>query len=323
MIIISTISITSYFAIFYTESAVIDSELEQMKGILSDKGNEVQTLHARASEDLVFALQNPLFVQYFELPETRAGNTYVDGVLQFTERQHQIKFQLDQWIYDFQNKFQVDETCLIDTTGQEHTRLVLKGIAPDTQLSPKEKASPFFTPSFNKTKGEVHIQYPYVSPDTHRWVFAYTSPVVLGDGTTPAFYHFEMPMSIFQNIVSTDVGRMYVVDPHGYLIADSQHIYPTTEISIPTEYFPSVNTISTSSEFNEIIQKIKTGQDGSGVYQNNGGIYYVVYKKLPAFGWGIVYEKPYSLMLAGNTHLGELKAVIGIITLIISVSCLL
>ncbi|NDF25046.1 MAG: hypothetical protein EB149_03550 [Thaumarchaeota archaeon] len=208
IIIAVTVFSIAYFAINMISASFTDAELEQMRNIVNERENSLQNLHARASEDLVFALQNPLFVQYFDLPETKKGNVYKDGVIQFTDKQRQIKTELEQWIHSFQNKFQVDETCLIDTSGQEHTRLVLKNTAPDTQLSPDESSTPFFAPSFKKEKNQVHIQYPYVSPDTHRWVFAYTSPIVLGDGEKPAFYHFEMPLAVFQDSVSIDSGRM-------------------------------------------------------------------------------------------------------------------
>ena len=46
-----------------------------------------------------------------------------NGVLQFTERQTELKQELERWVYHFQNKFDVDETCLIDSSGQEHTKI--------------------------------------------------------------------------------------------------------------------------------------------------------------------------------------------------------
>ncbi|NDF35434.1 MAG: hypothetical protein EB154_06180, partial [Nitrosopumilaceae archaeon] len=126
IIIAVTVFSIAYFAINMISASFTDAELEQMRNIVNERENSLQNLHARASEDLVFALQNPLFVQYFDLPETKKGNVYKDGVIQFTDKQRQIKTELEQWIHSFQNKFQVDETCLIDTSGQEHTRLVLK-----------------------------------------------------------------------------------------------------------------------------------------------------------------------------------------------------
>ena len=213
VLIISSISITSLFIYQFLETSLIENEIYDMMHRVDEKTVEIQTLHNRASEDLVFALKNPLFVEYFELPESKAGNVYKDGTLQFTDKQQEIKSKLENWIFNFQNKFQVDETCLIDVSGQEHTRLVLKKTAPDYDLSSEEKLAPFFEPSFEKSLDEVHLQFPYISPDTNRWVFAYASPVVLGDTQKSAIYHFEMPIDIFEDIVDVNTGRMFVLDP--------------------------------------------------------------------------------------------------------------
>lgn len=319
IILVGTIATTSIISFQTTEKSIIDSEIKEMESILTQKENLIQNLHDKASEDLVFALKNPLFVEYFDLQETKKGNIYQDGIMQFTERQLALKTKLDQWIYDFQNKFQVDETCLIDTTGQEHTRLVLKGIAPTSELSSTEKLSPFFIPTFEKNANEVNVQYPYVSPDTKRWVFAYSSPVVLGNGEKPAFYHFEMPITIFQNLVRSDLGRMYVIDPEGFLVADSAYQFHEKPNSvIPKEDFPPVSSISTSPQFQKLFQEMFASKNGVGTYSKDGQTYYVVYEKLPVFGWRIAYEKPYSLMLAGSTDLNKLGVTIGLMTIVIS-----
>ena len=309
---IGLISFTSFDSL---QKSVIDAEIQNMKNTLDDKNAEIQSLHARASEDIVFALKNPKFIEYFELPETQAGNVYNEqGVLQFTPKQQEIKSELEQWIYHFQNKFKVDETCLIDTSGQEHARLVLTKIAPDNHLSSEEASAPFFEPSFQKNIDQVHVQEPYVSPDTNRWVFAYTSPIVLSDGKKEAIYHFEMPMLVFQDIIQTDVGRMFVVDPQGHLIADSDHHFSTMDTSdIYNDYFPSKESISESSEFEKIVQNMNNGQSGSGTYFRDGQTHYVVYKPLPTFGWSIGYERSYSVMLTGDTSLIDLRnQIIGI-----------
>lgn len=324
ILIVSTIAVTSYFAIQSTEKSVIASGIEEMNIVLLEKQNQVQTLHNSVSEELVFALQNPVFVDYFELNETKAGDVYKDGVLQFTEKQREIKTQMEQWMYNFQNQFQVDETCVIDTTGKEHAALVLTKIVSDSNLMSDHNSMPYFKPSFKKNLGEVYIQYPYVSQDTNRWVFAYTSPIVLPNGEKPAIYHLEMPISIFQNLMQVKVGRMYVVDLDGFLIADSQHDFSTTNISdIYTKNFPLLSTISTSSEFNAIIQNMRNDGEGSGHYFENGETHYVTYKKLPTFGWYMVYDKPYSLMLLGSTTLGDLKNTIVFVSISITVVGLL
>ncbi len=295
---------SSYYTLSLIHESIITNELSEMRTLSTERGLQIQNLHDRASEDLVFALKNPLFVEYFELPETRSGNVFEDGVLQFTDKQKEIKTKLEQWIYHFQNKFDVDETCIIDITGQEHARLVLSNIESDENLSPDEKLTPFFEPSFEKNLDEVHIQFPYVSPDTNRWVFEYSSPVVLGDEEKPAFYHFEMPISIFQDIIDVDHGHMFVVDLQGYLIADSESHYSSTNISEEfTEYFPQVSKILPESAFAELMQNAKTSEQGIVNYSNDDGdVYHGVYAVLPTFNWILVYQEDQKLMFSEHSE---------------------
>ncbi len=291
----------------------------------------VESLHSRATEDLLFAVQNPIFAEYYALSETRVGDTYDEnGVLRFTERQKAVKAEVEEWIYNFQSRFHVDETCLINHLGQEHARLVLNEIAPDEDLSPSESASPFFTASLQTPQGQAYIQSPYVSPDTERWVFAYTTPIVLSDNTRPAFYHFEMPLQLFQDLVLTDVGRMYVVDQNGILFADSEIEYDNSVGSssfgtLPTDFFEKIDSASGSPELSNIVQSasaLSAGEKGTGSYVVDGDDRYVAYQKLPTFGWILVYEKPYSLMLAGDTNLSQLGMQIVLVSALLGATSL-
>jgi signal transduction histidine kinase len=319
IIIVSSIGVTTFFAITYTESGVIESALSDMRTDNTRIMHDIDTLHARASEDLVFALKNPKFVEYFELPETKAGNVYDENnVLQFTENQRKIKQDLEHWIYNFQNKFSVDETCIIDTSGQEHARLVLTKIESDENLSPNESSAPFFEPSFMKKRDEVHVQYPYVSPDTNRWVFAYVSPIELDNGQKPAIYHFEMPLSVLQKLLKTDDGRFYVLDPAGYVIADSAGSVPGDTISfVPEKQFPPFQSVFASST-SDVLDEMISHDSGDGFYFVNGEKHYYVYEKLSTFEWILIHEKPISMILVGGGNVSNLINTIIIVASIVS-----
>ncbi|MBM2852012.1 MAG: sensor histidine kinase [Candidatus Nitrosotenuis sp.] len=314
ILVILSVGLTSHFTFQYTEEAITKSAMHKMTAVLQEKKNQIETLHSRATEDLIYTLKNPLFEEYFELPETKAGVVYKDGVLQVTNRQRELKEKLEYAIYNFQEKFQVDETCLIDTSGQEHARLVLTKTAPIGDLSSEESSAPFFKPSFQMEKYQVHVQYPYVSPDTNRWVFAYASPVVLGGGQKPAIFHFEMPMSIFQDLIKIQNGRMYVIDPKGLLVADSDYQFNTDNISlVPENYFPPVTAISDSDEFKNLVDEVRIKENGAGSYHKNGELHHVVYEKLPTFDWILVYEMPHSLVLSDTQTLDNLKTIIMVV----------
>ncbi len=315
ILIVCTISSVSYLAFKSLEAAVIDSELKEMRHEVQVRSALLESLNQRGSEDMLFAVKNPAFVQYFELPETRAGDRYDEnGIMKFTENQRVLKAELEQWTYDFQSKFHVDEACLIDHTGQEHIRLVMTEIAPDNDLSAEEAASPFFEPSFGTEKGNAYIQSPYVSPDTERWVIAYTTPIVLTDASKPAFYHFEMPLDVFQALIEVEDGRMYVIDQNGLLIADSEIQYKNEVGSIPfgtnpENFFQKINSVSDSSELSGIVRSASAFSSldaATGNYFEEGESRYIAFQKLPTFGWILVYDKPYSLLLAGDTSLSQL-----------------
>ena len=322
VIAICSLGFMSYTTI---ESAVVDARILDMKQVVIEKSNQINNLHDRASEDIVFAVKNPSFADYFELEDTRHGNVYNDdNVLQYTSNQEEIKDELESWIYDFQNKFTVDETCVIDRSGQQQTALVQKNILPAENLSSKKAGAAFFDPSFEKNDGESYVQYPYVSPATERWVFAYTTPI-LTYNDKPAFYHFEMPMYVFQNLISTDVGRMYVVDSGDYLVADNHSTF-NSEVGAgkkgqdPSEYFPSVTTVSDSDKFSKILDEMNgldIGEISYSTYIENGEKHFVVFEKLPTFYWILAYDVPYSQLLYGETTLGNLKATLLVISLIV------
>ena len=322
VIAICSLGFMSYTTI---ESAVVDARILDMKQVVIEKSNQINNLHDRASEDIVFAVKNPSFADYFELEDTRHGNVYNDdNVLQYTSNQEEIKDELESWIYDFQNKFTVDETCVIDRSGQQQTALVQKNILPTENLSSKKAGAAFFDPSFEKNDGESYVQYPYVSPATKRWVFAYTTPI-LTYNDKPAFYHFEMPMYVFQNLMSTDVGRMYVVDSGDYLVADNHSTF-NSEVGAgkkgqdPSEYFPSVTTVSDSDKFSKILDEMNgldIGEISYSTYIENGEKHFVVFEKLPTFYWILAYDVPYSQLLYGETTLGNLKATLLVISLIV------
>ena len=80
LVIIVAVSSTSYISFKSLESAIIESQLRQMGHEVEIKANLIDNLNSRASEDLLFAVKNPVFVKYFELPDTQAGNIYKDGV---------------------------------------------------------------------------------------------------------------------------------------------------------------------------------------------------------------------------------------------------
>ena len=60
VLIVISVGLISLLTFQYVEESVKTAEFEKMRTTLHDKENSVSTLHSRASEDIVFVLQNPL-----------------------------------------------------------------------------------------------------------------------------------------------------------------------------------------------------------------------------------------------------------------------
>ncbi|MBI5491915.1 MAG: methyl-accepting chemotaxis protein [Deltaproteobacteria bacterium] len=321
ILILVGLSVNSYINFKTTETAVVANALKAMENELGQVSGQISAFHEKAGSELVFALNYPVFKEYFSLRETRSGNRYNSKkTIQFSAEQQRLKRKIDDWTLFVQSKFPVEETCVIDRTGQEHSRITLRQVAPDDDFSNEENGAPFFDPTFKLGKGEVHVEYPYMSADAKKWVFAYTSPIVLDDGSKPGFYHFEIPISYFQEIVAKNTaGRTFVLDPLGMVVADSKK---TIDINLKSgqkedsqllkDYLPSIDTISADGAFRAIISEMKAGKSGHGTFEMNGELHYVVYKPLSTFNWSVAQVKSYSELLEGKTSLSKIKKTIAL-----------
>ncbi|MBI5644026.1 MAG: methyl-accepting chemotaxis protein [Deltaproteobacteria bacterium] len=333
ILILLGLSVNSYINFKTTETAVVQNAIKSMENELQQVSARINGFHEKAGNELVFALNYPVFKEYFSLTETKNGNRYnADKVIQFTPAQQRLKAKIDDWTLFVQSKFPVAETCVIDRTGQEHSRITFSKIAPDNDFSDEENAAPFFEPTFKLQKGGVHVEYPYMSADAKKWVFSYTSPIVLDDGSKPGFYHFEIPISYFQETVGENTtGRTFVVDPLGFIIADSKQ---ATNINLKgdagghgheggehqlKDYLPPVDSISKNAAFSRIIDEMKAGKSGHGAFDLDGETHYLVYKPLSTFNWSVAQIKSYSELLEGKSSLGNIKKTI-LLTVIITLA---
>ena len=88
----------------------------------------------------------------------------------------------------------IGEACFIDHGGPENARAVKGRIESIEHLSPDETGASFFGPTFRMRPGEVFQSRPYVSPDTHEWVIANSSPIALPGRPASAIVHFEVTL---------------------------------------------------------------------------------------------------------------------------------
>jgi hypothetical protein len=237
--------------------------------IVAKKVSIIENMHKKATRALVTAAQDKSFGEYFSTEDqaTRDG----------------IKPRLDNLSLNVQSKFDVDEMCLIDRHGHEHSRIVGKAIAPDSDLSTEEASTSFFELAFALQPKKVAIASNYVSPDTGRWVIAYVTPVQV-DGEKPAFLHFEHNIDKFRALMNKGVSGDSIVlltDRNGFVFSDSRNeisLEAKGEKEDPADYFKTLDGMGfkdTDSVMSEIKNKksgVKTISDASG--QN----YLIAYK---------------------------------------------
>lgn len=243
----------------------------KLEDTLHKKAAIFGSMHKKASRSLVNAAHDKVFLAFF--------NATSDA-----ERK-KFKREIEQVSLVVQKRFVVDEMCLIDNTGQELARIVFDKIAPDEDLSPDEASAPFYKPSFAKNDKEVHVQTPYLSPDSERWVIAYTTPIVKKDGSKPAFLHYEMPLEKYQNEMAKGIkGKgdafIVVVDNDGLSWVDSRHTYNLKgdpETAKASDYFPALEK--------DVFSAIDLGKTGKSHFKRNGKSYSVAYKPAGYFDW--------------------------------------
>ncbi|MEP7054515.1 MAG: methyl-accepting chemotaxis protein [Actinomycetota bacterium] len=125
-----------------------------------------------------------------------------------------------------------DEACFIDAGGAELARMVKGLAAVRADLSPDESANPFFAPTVLLPAGSVYQGPPYVSPDSNRWVFPNSTPIVRS-GKTMAILHFETSIEGMRALLARSMGkgmRARIVDPeHHLVIADTASAAPVVD----------------------------------------------------------------------------------------------
>ena len=314
------LGISAYISFKVTEEAVVDSGVTTMQDVAGDLADKSQVFHQKAQSDLLLAMEHPVFRQWFALPDVQAGNRFdYRGVIQFSDQQLAKKKELDEWTLSLQRRFPIVETCLIDVTGQEHSRITFGEIAPNDDFSSEEDGAPFFAPTFKLDRGEVHVEYPYMSPDAAKWVFSYTAPVIMPDGSKPGFYHYELPVAMFQQIIqkggSDDDSQFFILDPSGLVVADSAQkialnlpsgVDPESEQTL-ADYLPQASEISETPEFGRALEAMRSGETGAMRFEKNGEPYWITYQPLGTFGWSLAHIRAQSALLSGKASISNIR----------------
>ncbi len=195
-----------------------------------------------------------------------------------------------------QKRFDVDEMCLIADSGVELSRITFNKVAPDADLSPDETGAPFFDPSFKMPHRKAHVESPYMSADSERWVVAYATPI-MANGSKKGILHYEIPMSFYidemkKGLSSDD--RLLVVGSDGLLWTDSTKTYKldgNADTAKASDYFAKFDDGS-APQLNGILTSMKQGKSGTESFTSDGQQYAIVFKPLGYFDWSIAVVRP-------------------------------
>ncbi|MEO5350626.1 MAG: EAL domain-containing protein [Magnetococcus sp. YQC-3] len=343
ILLLAGLGVSSTISFKVTEQAMIESALTTMDHANLEVVQKVDLFHKKAQSDLLMAMGHPAFMEYFSLPETQVGNSFdTEGHILFTPAQQRLKKELDNWSLALQKRMPIAESCLLDQSGQEHSRVTFGKVAANEDFSSDESKAPFFASSMALQAGEVHIQYPYLSADAKQWVFSYSAPVILPDGSKPALFHYEIPLSLLQSLIRPEGARtdqdgtshFVILEPTGLIVADSERAIPLAQKNLPGdkegeeqveerlgEYLPPANSLNGSDRFVAILERMQRGERGSGWYESVGERFYVAYRPLSTFGWSVAHIRPHHALLQGQTSVTGIRLaflLIALVTLLLS-----
>ncbi|MBF0156607.1 MAG: cache domain-containing protein [Magnetococcales bacterium] len=286
----------------------------------------LKMFHHEAMSSMLSSLELPLFRDYFALPESRVLKRDEKGEVVFSEAQRLLRREMEEWVLHLHQRFTIGESCLVDRTGREHFRVVGGEAEESSHFSAEESDSPFFRRAMSAAPGEVVVSKPYMSPDSFHWVLAFSSPVVMADGDIPGFFHFEVPLDVFQTLLRTrlygyvrreggpdfdveEEGRYFLLDRKGLVIADSRRQistelvasrHPERSPELPDyvrpermrEYFPQANSLYADPAFLAEATRMKAGESGEAQLTLGGRDYVLVYQPVPGLPWTLGHLDP-------------------------------
>lgn len=197
------------------------------QALVAKKASVLTKMHKKASKALVNAAQDKGFSHYFTAHDDAS--------------RAKAKRRVESVSLHTQKKFHVEEMCLIAATGPEIARIVGNAVATD--LSEDESGADFFAPSFATPVKQAFISKVYISPDVHKWVVAYVTPVSVG-GKKEGILHYEHSLGVFQAALNKGMSGsgtfILAVNAEGFIVSDSRTTIPLAkkgEQEDPGHYF--------------------------------------------------------------------------------------
>lgn len=250
---------------------------------------QIENLTAQTSNDLLLSRQNAVFNQYYLAQDEATRAAALAGI------QAQMLYLQDRYV--------IDEICVIARTGAETARCVQGQLAGVTELSPDESINnPAFNPALAMDNGQVYRSpVPYVSPDTHRWVVANATPLVLPNGEKVGVFHFEIPLAWFASKIESNTlagGYSFLMTKDGQLLVHPQLDEIRKAAGIDTSNpdqadFPPASAWG-SDGFHGLVAQMESSQAGGSTFQDGRETFDVVYQTVFGGDWVVVSVLPRS-----------------------------
>src|SRR6185503_13215482 len=187
-------------------------------------------------------------------------------------------------------RYEVDEICVIRTSGLEAARWVSGGgLAATADLSPDERPNnPAVLPTLQQPDDSFYQTQPYVSPDSGRWVIGVATPIVLPAGVTAGILHFEIPIARFAALLEEQTfgGSSYdvLLDTEGRLLAHPDiaafRAASNTPVDPDTAPFP-LATADGSASWKDAVEEMLSGSAGMTTFSDGGQMFRVSYQPVP------------------------------------------
>lgn len=257
---------SSIFQYFSAKQSSIENAKKEVFEKAKDVSLVIESHFKKSQSTLLMMSKDPSWANYFLYPKQKEF---------WLDEQHQVQKYVRTLFPE------TDEACNIDKNGKEITRYVLDKAAPEEELSPDEADAPFFDKAFKKAKGEVLQTKPYLSPDTNRLVIGNVTPNVLPNGEKASLIHYEVRLTTFQDLLIDKVkdingGFGFIIDDEGNLIAHTQD-----KINEQAE-LQNAEKLAYDPSLMQIIEKMKSGQNGIVQIIYKGKQFYLAYVPVPA-----------------------------------------
>jgi hypothetical protein len=247
-------------------AAVLPARADDLEAWVAAKAGALELIHRKAERALIGVAQDPSYGHYFRASAEA--------------EQSKVKDRIDQISLETQRKFHVGEMCLINAQGHEISRIVEGAIA--NNLSSEESKNIFFAPGFAEQARSAYVSPIYISPDVHRWVIGYVTPIEV-DGNKKAILHYEHDLSAYQELlrqgISGDRRYLLAVTADGWIIADSRRQIPTAQrgdSTAPADYFEPFTVEGRSLQ--EVEAELGGGERGHGTVELDGQPYGIAWQ---------------------------------------------